>query len=695
MASDVDSSTSRGVPNGPIAPRLHQLVVEQTEDPSASGMISAVSTPDPSRLSVYERAAQDDWSADPSSVSDNEDYDELRLDPSAVMDGSTGAGAELSLQHRDSAIVMDEDTPRKNGKRQDGDTNGARRQSIQVIFEKTNKKGRYILTADDPELREILKAGLQREKGIEPSTKSRTTFRDMVFTRRFTTFDRQNPLGADSPFRGFFTLFWIAMGLLLGRIAAQNWKAYGSFLGRAEILHMMVEKDLFLLGVTDGVMCASTLFGLFLQKLILKGYLTWGGAGWIIQNLWQALYLGGFIGWTYYRDWPWTHTVFIVLHSLVFLMKQHSYAFYNGYLSQVYRRRQIVEQKLRQLEDMSPTTSPTSVSPVRTFANMASTTGMSPLSRKSSLTERRRSLAAKASTNLDKEETEVSAIAAAIDAGEPLDQDQMEAFSRLLRAEIRSLTEELNGKCTSSSNAYPNNLTIANWADWTCLPTLVYELEYPRQEKINWWYVAEKTSATFGVIWIMMVISQTYIYPPVLETVAMKESGLTLAERWVEFPWIVSDILFPLLLEQLLTWYVIWECCLNVLAELTKFADRGFYGDWWNSVSWDQYARDWNRPVHNFLLRHVYHSSISAFHLSKSTATFVTFLLSACVHELIMLCLFKKVRGYLFTMQLLQLPLVMASRTKLLKGRDLLGNVVFWFGLFVGPSIIMSLYLIV
>lgn len=345
---------------------------------------------------------------------------------------------------------------------------------------------------------------------------------------------------------------------------------------------------------------------------------------------------------------------------------------------------------------MSPVASPSASSPVRTFTPpTASASGFAPLTRKNSLSERRRSIAAKASTNLNAEESEISAIAAAIDAGEALDQDQVDAFSRLLRAEIRSLTEELNGKCTSGSNCYPKNLTLGNWADWICLPTLVYELEYPRQEKINWWYVAEKTVATFGVIWIMMVISQQYIYPPVLETLDMKERGLTLAERWQEFPWIVSDMLFPLLLEQLLSWYVIWECCLNVLAELTRFADRGFYGDWWNSVSWDQYARDWNRPVHNFLLRHVYHSSISAFHVSKGTATFITFLLSACVHELLMLCLFKKIRGYLFTMQLMQVPLAMLGRTKLLKGKDLLGNVVFWFGLFVGPSVITALYLIV
>jgi len=175
----------------------------------------------------------------------------------------------------------------------------------------------------------------------------------------------------------------------------------------------------------------------------------------------------------------------------------------------------------------------------------------------------------------------------------------------------------------------------------------------------------------------------------------MKNAGLPLPERWREFPWIVLEILFPLLLEQLLSWYVIWECCLNVLAELTHFADRGFYGDWWNSVSWDQYARDWNRPVHNFLLRHVYHSSISAMRLNKGTATFVTFLLSACVHELLMLCLFKKVRGYLFAMQLTQLPLASLSRTRWMKDRNMLGNIVFWFGLFVGPSVIMALYLIV
>jgi len=35
----------------------------------------------------------------------------------------------------------------------------------------------------------------------------------------------------------------------------------------------------------------------------------------------------------------------------------------------------------------------------------------------------------------------------------------------------------------------------------------------------------------------------------------------------------------------------VYKGILNLLAELTYFADRGFYADWWNSVSWDQFAR--------------------------------------------------------------------------------------------------------
>jgi hypothetical protein len=204
------------------------------------------------------------------------------------------------------------------------------------------KGRRYILTADDAEIRAMLLERLEREAldgpprpagGADAGRRAvkRVRLRDLVFTQRFSTFDRQNPLTAESPFHGFFTLFWLGIALMLVKAAALNYRATGSVLGGAEVLHMMFDRDIVVLGLTDGVMVGSTVFGLGLQRLVLADYVRWRPSGWVIQNAWQTVYLAAIIAWTYYRDWPWTHTIFIVLHTLVFVMKQHSYAFYNGY----------------------------------------------------------------------------------------------------------------------------------------------------------------------------------------------------------------------------------------------------------------------------------------------------------------------------------------------------------------------------
>jgi sterol O-acyltransferase len=200
------------------------------------------------------------------------------------------------------------------------------------------KTRRYMLTADDDEIRAILQTRLDRELAFQNGnpTKQPVRLRDLVFTKRFSTFDRQNPLNAESPFFGFFTLFWLAIALMLVKIAAQNWRLYGSVLGNAEILHIMFDRDILVLGITDGVMVGSTIFGLGLQKLVSQGFLTWRRSGWAIQTVWQMFFLLAVLAWTWYRDWPWTHTIFIVLHTLVFVMKQHSYAFYNGYCEWIF-----------------------------------------------------------------------------------------------------------------------------------------------------------------------------------------------------------------------------------------------------------------------------------------------------------------------------------------------------------------------
>jgi len=394
------------------------------------------------------------------------------------------------------------------------------------------------------------------------------------------------------------------------------------------------------------------------------------------------------LSWTLYREWPWTHTVFFVLHSLVMLMKQHSYAFYNGYLSEAYKRRKSLERKLKQLDNIDPVESPSATTPA---VSSLSTSYLEHRPSAAQLNQRRKYNHA---NSVEEGATDIAQIAAAIESEDPLDSDQIQTFERIIKWEVDALSEDLKGKSSTTTSYYPKNLTLANHYEFIVLPTLVYELEYPRSERIDWSYVAEKAIATAGILLVMMLVSQSFIYPVVVKTVQMKDAGMSLRERLGVFPWILSDLIFPFMMEYMMVWYVIWECILNLLAELTYFADRGFYSDWWNSISWDEFARDWNRPVHNFLLRHVYHSSISSMRVNKYTATLITFFLSACVHELVMWCLFKKLRGYLLFLQMTQIPLVQLSRSRWLKGRATLGNLIFWVGIFTGPSLLCSLYLI-
>ncbi|KAL3424372.1 Sterol O-acyltransferase 2 [Phlyctema vagabunda] len=614
-----------------------------------------------------------------------EDYDALKVDPLTVRSGGKGGGynsASLRTTVTEEKIFTELQTSAQTR------PSINRLKSIPITLKKSSEKGRYLLRADDEVLKEVLRMNIEREKN-PASAKRRSKFSDLVFTRQFTAFDRNNAESASSPFHGFFVLFWLAIAIMVLRIAGANWRESGNVLGTNEIMAMMFHRDVLVLAISDGVLCGSTGFGFLLQKAIQKGWLSWNRVGWILQSVWELFYLIAFVGWTLFREWPWTHTVFFVLHGLIMLMKQHSYAFYLGHLSEAFKNRAVLEQKLKQLDNIDPVQTPSATTPA---VSSLSTSYLDHKPAQSDMNQRRPYHRNK---SVDMGDSNIGRVAMAIESGEPLDADQIQAFERIIAWEIDALSEDLKGKSTTIAHYYPNNLNVINHYEYIVLPTLVYELEYPRSETINWFYVAEKSIATFGILAIMNMVSQAYIYPVVIRTLEMKEAGFTVQQRLVEFPLVLSDLVFPFLLEFLMSWYIIWECILNVLAEVTYFADRGFYADWWNSVSWDQYARDWNRPVHNFLLRHVYHSSISSMRVNRYTATLITFFLSAVVHELVMWALFKKLRGYLLLLQMFQLPLIQMSRSRWLKGRATLGNLIFWIGIFTGPSLLCSLYLII
>ena len=280
-------------------------------------------------------------------------------------------------------------------------------------------------------------------------------------------------------------------------------------------------------------------------------------------------------------------------------------------------------------------------------------------------------------------------------------------------SEIAQLREDLAIELTSPLGGvtYPKNLTWSNYLDFLFCPTLCYELEYPRTPGIVWSELGYKILAIFGVIFLLTITSEEFILPVLTDSArrleditSFSEMGLILAES-------ISMLLFPFMVTFLLVFLVIFEYVLGACAEITckynyyyrhprkhtnknplGFADRHFYSDWWNSTDWLEFSREWNIPVHHFFRRHVY--SASRPHIGRPMATLITFLISAIGHEIVMACITKKIRGYGFLAQMSQLPIVMLQRTKWVRGRQTLNNVCFWCSMIMGLSMLCSMYVL-
>ena len=131
--------------------------------------------------------------------------DDLEPDPSVVVQGGRGGGLEQegTLANTRYENLKSESSETGVG----GRPANKRKKSVTVRLEKTGENGKYYLSSEDPELRSLLKNTFERaaDGGIK---RKRSKFSDVVFTRQFTAFDRQNVESAKSPFHGFFTLFW-------------------------------------------------------------------------------------------------------------------------------------------------------------------------------------------------------------------------------------------------------------------------------------------------------------------------------------------------------------------------------------------------------------------------------------------------------------------------------------------------------
>ncbi|KAE9386037.1 hypothetical protein BT96DRAFT_960654 [Gymnopus androsaceus JB14] len=540
----------------------------------------------------------------------------------------------------------------------------------------------------------------------------------ITFAPRQSTFDINNESSGANEFRGFFTLFWISIFIFTVRTYVRSIETNGHALNL--VFATMFSKDAITLALSDAVLVGSTSVCVLFAKAISNRWIRYHWTGLVIQHIFQTSVLIVAVGWTFNRDWPWVQSGFFTLHTLVMIMKMHSYMTVNGYLQSVSEQSQAILKQLRAATETeggwdhaisvasqhrveldgagsnessfttesSPARTPGGSSPIGTYTppiiDGAQTSYVDPETAKAL----RKRLASMSNTEtkstvqvLDDAAagTGIDAVAVAgagadkktdesmpsVTTPHPLVDHPSETISNLAKEYT-----EIQSELVSTGPIYitwPNNITFSNFALYMLIPTLVYDLEYPRTNRIRPLYVFEKTVATFGTFALLYTVTESFILPltPTYDQSFFRS---------------LLDLALPFMIAYLLLFYIIFECICNAFAELSCFADRQFYEDWWNSTSQAEFSRKWNKPVHSFLLRHVYASTMTSYKLSKH----------ACVHELVMVIVTRKF--YLFALQLIQIPLIALNSVPFIKKNKLLGNLMFWVGLYAGFPLLCVAY---
>ncbi len=85
-----------------------------------------------------------------------------------------------------------------------------------------------------------------------------------------------------------------------------------------------------------------------------------------------------------------------------------------------------------------------------------------------------------------------------------------------------------------------------------------------------------------------------------------------------------------------------------MFAEVTYFADREFYLDWWNSTSYLDFMVKWNKPVTNFLMRYLYEKILKEYKFSEKTAIIIVITISAIAHEFCLILTFRALTTFTF-----------------------------------------------
>ncbi|XP_073847827.1 sterol O-acyltransferase 1-like [Musca autumnalis] len=184
-----------------------------------------------------------------------------------------------------------------------------------------------------------------------------------------------------------------------------------------------------------------------------------------------------------------------------------------------------------------------------------------------------------------------------------------------------------NGNPTLENNV--NCLSLApfrKYLYYLFVPTLLYRDNYPRTMQIRWKFVALRSMECFACVFLFAFLYENHLRPILLDFGKVKITAELIVRTYFAILPPVVLMLLTFMFLQLHSWN-------NLIAELLKFADRRFHGDWWTSTNFFQFFRRWNTWAGDWFYEYIFRDFYMHIYASKSASAFALYVVSAIVHE--------------------------------------------------------------
>ncbi|XP_030586435.1 diacylglycerol O-acyltransferase 1-like [Archocentrus centrarchus] len=226
------------------------------------------------------------------------------------------------------------------------------------------------------------------------------------------------------------------------------------------------------------------------------------------------------------------------------------------------------------------------------------------------------------------------------------------------------------------------HLTFRDLYYFLLAPTLCYQRGFPRTPKVRINKLLHRLLEMVVVVQIMVGIVQQWI-EPMFRRSEISFSSMAITTRVEHLVGLVAPTHFLWLL-----FFFLSHSYLNFCAELLRFGDRHFYGDWWNARTLIAFWKNWNIPFQKWCHRHIYIWLVER-NVSPSHAELLVFLMSAALCECMIALPLHSCRLWIFLLMVFEL-LVAVFLGDYFQGNY--GNGLVWLLLLLGPPLAVTTY---